>query len=90
MTYRASSARRLPAGIARAAVVSAPPAQRVPGTGRHSATEAPGIVRIATPEDLLRVGRHAAPEWDGRLPVHDRLRDELAAVDWFSLGTGEA
>ncbi|CAA9239167.1 MAG: hypothetical protein AVDCRST_MAG52-1503 [uncultured Blastococcus sp.] len=61
MTSSATSAAWLPAAIARAAVVTAPPAQYVPspGRGRHSAPEVPGELRIATPEDLLRIGRHA-------------------------------
>ncbi len=49
----------LPAAIVRAAVVSAPPAQDVPSTGRHAAPQVPGTVRIATLDDLLRTGRHA-------------------------------
>jgi hypothetical protein len=85
-----SSASWLPAGIARASVVSAPPAQKVPGRGRHSAPEVPGTLRIATPQDLLRSGRHAEPEWTRDLPVYDALRDEMAAVDWFSLDPGRA
>ena len=88
MTSSASSAAWLPAAIARAAVVTAPPAQHVPGRGRHSAPEVPGVLRIATPEDLLRTGRHAEPAWSRDLPIYDTLRDELAAVDWSSLGTG--
>ena len=64
---------------------SAPTAQHVPARRRHAAPEVPGELRIATPEDLLRVGRHAEPAWTGDLPVYDTLRDELAAVDWSSL-----
>ncbi|MGY1754637.1 hypothetical protein [Blastococcus sp. SYSU D01042] len=50
--------------------------------GRHRAPETPDV--IASLADVDRPGRHAAPEQDS--PIHDALRDELAAVDWFSLG----
>ncbi len=76
-----SSATWLPAAIARAAVVHAPPAQKVPSTGRHLAPEVPGTVRIATPEDLLRTGRHAEPEWSRDL--HDPERDEDDSLSWL-------
>jgi hypothetical protein len=72
-----SSASRLPATDVQA-----------PRTGRHSAAEPHGVIRIATPQDLLRAGRHAEPAWTRDLPIFDALRDELAAVDWSSLGTG--
>ncbi|SOE02588.1 hypothetical protein [Blastococcus haudaquaticus] len=85
MNSSASSAAWLPAAIARAAVVTGPPAQHVPGRRRHAAPEVPGELRIATPEDLLRTGRHAEAAWTRDLPVYDALRDELAAVDWSSL-----
>ncbi len=81
MTGSASSATWLPAAIARAAVVTARPAQNVPGTGRHSAPGIPGSVRIATPEDLLRPGRHAEPEWTRDL--HDPERDEVDSLSWL-------
>lgn len=71
-------------------MTSSASAQDVSRTGRHSAPEVPGALRIATPADVVRRGRHAEPGWDGRLPIHDALRDELAAVDWFSLGSGRA
>ena len=57
-----SSASWLPAAMTRAAVVSTRPAQNVPSTGRHAAPPAPGTMRIATPEDLMRTGRHAEIE----------------------------
>lgn len=57
-----STATWLPAAIVRAAVVSAPPAQNVPSTGRHAAPQVAGTIRIATPDDLLRTGRHARSE----------------------------
>jgi hypothetical protein len=85
-----SSAAWLPAAIVRAAVVTAPPAQRIPAGPRHRAPEVPGVLRIATPEELLRTGRHAEPAWTADLPVYDALRDELAAVDWSSLRTPRA
>jgi hypothetical protein len=79
MTSSASSASWLPAALARTAVVSPPPAQAVPTTGRHLAAE--GIVRIAAPEDLARAGRHAEPEWSRE--AFDPERDEVDAFDWL-------
>lgn len=53
--------------------------------GRHRDPEGPDVLEaIASLADVDRAGRHAAP--DDELPIHDGLRDELAAVDWFSLG----
>ncbi|MBN1091922.1 hypothetical protein JKP75_04630 [Blastococcus sp. TML/M2B] len=53
--------------------------------GRHRAPEGPvALETIASLADVDRAGRHAAPEGDH--PIYDALRDELAAVDWFSLG----
>jgi hypothetical protein len=75
-----SSASWLPAAITRAAVVSARPAQKVPSTGRHAAPEVPGAVRIATPEDLLRTGRHTETEWSRRR--HDPKRDGADPLSW--------
>jgi hypothetical protein len=77
----ASSASWLPAALARAAVVSHPPAQVVPTTGRHLAPDVPGVVRIAAPEDLGRRGRHAEPEWSRK--TFDPVRDEVDAFDWL-------
>jgi hypothetical protein len=77
----ASSATWLPAAIARAAVVSHPPAQAVPTTGRHLAPSVAGTVRIAAAEDLGRRGRHAEPEWSRE--VFDPARDEVDAFDWL-------
>jgi hypothetical protein len=76
-----TSATWLPAAITRAAVVSARPAQKVPSTGRHAAPEVPGPVRIATPEDLMRTGRHAETEWSRR--QHDPKRDEADPMSWL-------
>jgi hypothetical protein len=76
-----SSATWLPAAITRAAVVSARPAQRVPSTGRHVAPQVPGDVRIATPEDLMRTGRHA--EIGGSRRQHDPKRDEADPTSWL-------
>lgn len=54
-------------------------------TGRHRAADRDmDTERIATLAEADRAGRHA--EADGDYPIYDRLRDELAAVDWFSLG----
>jgi hypothetical protein len=53
--------------------------------GRRRAPEGPDTLEtIASLADVDRPGRHAAPDDD--LPIYDALRDELAAVDWFSLG----
>ena len=62
MSSPASSATWLPLAVARAAVVDAPPAQRVPAVGRHAAPEVPGLVEIVAAE-RLRPGRHAEGEW---------------------------
>jgi len=78
MTSSATSATRLPAAIARAAVVTRPPAQRVPTQGRHSAPE---TVEPPAPDvDLGRRGRHAEPEWAREW--FDALRDE-DPLDWL-------
>lgn len=50
--------------------------------GRHRAPEA--VETIAWLADVDRPGRHA--EAGDELPIYESLRDELAAVDWFSLG----
>jgi hypothetical protein len=76
-----STASWLPAALARRAVVTRPPAQTVPTTGRHLATEVPGAVRIAAPEDLLRTGRHAETEWSRE--IFDPARDEVGALGWL-------
>ena len=81
MTSPASSATWLPAAIARAAVVTARPAQNVPGGGRHFAPVVPTSVRIATPDNLLRTGRHAEPEWSRDL--YDPERDEVDSLSWL-------
>ena len=53
--------------------------------GRRRAPEGPDVLwRIASLADVDRRGRHA--EADDDLPIYESLRDELAAVDWFSLG----
>jgi hypothetical protein len=53
--------------------------------GRHRAPERPdGVETIAFLADVDRRGRHA--ETGDDLPIYDSVRDELAAVDWFSLG----
>jgi hypothetical protein len=82
MISSASSASRLPAAIARAAVVHPAPIDR-PG-GRHLAPDVPGIVRIAAPEDLSRSGRHTEPEWSRDL--HDPRRDPMDAFEWLGFG----
>jgi hypothetical protein len=75
-----STASWLPAAIARAAVLSTRPAQNVPSTGRHAAPQVPGALRIATPEDLMRSGRHAEREW--RRDPHHTSRDESDPLAW--------
>ena len=53
--------------------------------GRHRATEGQAALEtIASLADVDRPGRHA--ESGDELPIYESLRDELAAVDWFSLG----
>ena len=53
--------------------------------GRHRAPEGPDAFwTIAWLADVDRAGRHAEAGDD--LPIYESLRDELAAVDWFSLG----
>jgi hypothetical protein len=81
MTSSTTSAAWLPATIARAAVVAPVP---TPTRGRHLAPEMSGMVRIATPEDLTRSGRHTEPEWSREL--HDPRRDEVDAFDWLGFG----
>jgi hypothetical protein len=58
MTSTASVATWLPAAIVRAAVV---PARTEQTGGRHRAPAVPGPFTFATPQDLVRRGRHAAP-----------------------------
>ena len=73
MSSPASSATWLPLAVARAAVVDAPPAQRIPTPGRHAAPVAPGLMEIVAAEQL-RPGRHAESEWSRE--VFDPKRDE--------------
>ena len=68
MTSFASPATWLPAAIARAAVVPA-----APGSARHSAPEAPGLVEIVAAEQS-GAGRHAEPAESCKL--FDAARDE--------------
>ncbi len=79
MTSSASSAAWLPAAIARAVVVTAPPARLVAPGGRHAAPEVPGLVEVVTSEEA-HPGRHAEPEWSRE--VFDPERDE-AAFEWL-------
>ena len=79
MTSSAFSATWLPAAITRAAVVTAPPAQRVPTAGRHHAPEL-GSVMDPMATETGRPGRHAEPEWSRE--VFDSLRDE-DPLDWL-------
>jgi hypothetical protein len=79
MSSPASSATWLPLAVARAAVVDAPPAQRIPAVGRHAAPEAPGRVEIVAAE-RLRPGRHAEGEWSRE--AFDPQRDD-DALEWL-------
>jgi hypothetical protein len=79
MSSPASSATWLPLAVARAAIVDAPPAQRVPAVGRHAAPEVPGLVEIVAAE-RLRPGRHAEGEWSRE--VFDPQRDD-DALEWL-------
>ena len=79
MTSSAFSAIWLPAAITRAAVVTAPPAQRVPTAGRHSTPEV-GSVKDSIATETGPPGRHAEPEWSRE--VFDSLRDE-DPLDWL-------
>jgi hypothetical protein len=68
----------LSAALCRLPVV---PARPRPATGpRHLAPSTPGDVAIATPEDLLRPGRHLEPEWSR--PTFDPVRDP-DPFDWL-------
>jgi hypothetical protein len=71
----------LPAAIARAAVVDTPNVRTGPAGPRHLAAESPEAMRIATPEDFTRTGRHAEPEWSREL--HDPTRDEVDSFAWL-------
>jgi hypothetical protein len=71
----------LPAAIARAAVVDTPTVRTSAAGPRHLAVESPEAMRIATPEDFTRTGRHAEPEW-GR-DLHDPTRDEIDSFAWL-------
>ena len=51
-----------------------------PVAARHRAPEGPEI-RIATPDDVVRTGRHAEPEWSRE--AFDPERDEVDAFDWL-------
>ena len=50
-----------------------------PSAARHRAPES-AEVRIATPQDVVRTGRHAEPEWAREL--HDPQRDG-DAFEWL-------
>ena len=84
MTSSASPAAWLPSALARTVVRVAPPSQPARPGGRHLAPETPGVVRIATPEDVVRSGRHAETPWSREL--HDPRRDEVDAFDWLGFG----
>jgi len=81
MSSTTSRATWLPAAIARAAVVDTPNVRTSPAGPRHLAHESPETMRIATPEDFTRTGRHAEPEWSREL--HDPRRDEVDPFAWL-------
>jgi hypothetical protein len=81
MIGSASPAAWLPTALARTVVRIAPPALPARPGGRHLAPEPPRVVRIATPEDVVRTGRHVEPPWSREL--HDPRRDEVDALDWL-------
>jgi hypothetical protein len=61
MTSTASTARWLPAAIARAAVVRPAPSEQRP---RHLAPDAEDtVLRLVTADVVTSTGRHAEPEW---------------------------
>ena len=84
MTSSASPAAWLPVALARVVAPSARPVRPVRPGGRHLAPDHAGIVRIATPEDVVRSGRHTEPAWSREL--HDPRRDEVDAFDWLGFG----
>ena len=86
MTSSASPAAWLPTALARHRRPRCP-AGAAARAGRHLAPEIPGIVRIATPEDLARSGRHTEPAWSREL--HDPRRDEVDAFDWLGFGSSD-
>lgn len=81
MSSASSSAAWFPAAIARSTRTTAPAVPDAPASGRHRAPEVAGVLRIATPDDLLRTGRHAEPEWSRDL--HDPTRDEADPLSWL-------
>jgi hypothetical protein len=81
MSSTTSRATWLTAAIARAAVVNTPNVRTSPAGPRHLAVESPEAMRIATPEDFTRTGRHAEPEWSREL--HDPTRDEVDSFAWL-------
>ena len=57
-----------------------PGAQAGP-TGRHRAPDVPGPFTFATPQDIVRRGRHA--EQQGSRELHDRTGDEVGPLSWL-------
>jgi hypothetical protein len=70
----------LPVATARAAVLPAAPARTAP-SGRHRAPDVPGPFTFATPQDIVRRGRHAERQWSREL--HDPARDEADPLSWL-------
>jgi anti-sigma factor RsiW len=78
MTSSASSAARLPAAIARAAVVT-PSVREARVRDRHSAPETSGRLEIVAVEQVAP-GRHAEAEWSREM--FEASRDE-DAFEWL-------
>jgi hypothetical protein len=55
-----------------------------PSIARHRAPEGAEL-RIATPQELVRIGRHAEPEWVREF--HDPRRD-VDAFEWLGFRAG--
>jgi hypothetical protein len=74
----------LSAALGRITVVAPRPR---PVTGpRHLAPTSPEPVTIATPEQLLRAGRHLEPEWSR--PAFDPVRDP-DPFDWLGFSPAQ-
>jgi hypothetical protein len=81
MSSTTSRAAWLPAALARAAVVNTANLRTGPAGPRHLAPERPEEMRIATPQDFTRTGRHAEPDWSR--PLHDPKRDDVDSFAWL-------
>lgn len=83
-TRVASPVSWLSAALGRLPVVAVRPRS---ATGpRHLAPATPGEVTIATPDDLLRAGRHLEPEWSRA--TFDPVRD-TDPFDWLGFSSAQ-